>query len=40
MLRQPVIWDVVCYASPSNATCPRFNALFDSVHLEGLNALT
>ena len=28
------------YASPSNITCPRFNALFDSVHVDGANALT
>ena len=27
------------YAGPSHATCPRFNALFDSVHVEGVNAL-
>ena len=33
-------WDVHRCASPSNATCPRFNALFDSVHVEGVNALT
>ena len=32
-------WDVDRYASPSNATCPRFNALFDSVHVEAVNAL-
>ena len=28
------------YASPSYTTCPRFNALFDSVDVEGVNALT
>ena len=28
------------YASPSNTTCVRFNALFDSVNVEGVNALT
>jgi len=33
-------WDEDRYASPSNATCPRFNALLDSVHVEGVNALT
>ena len=33
-------WDVDRYASPSNATCPRFNALFDSVKAEGVNSLT
>ena len=33
-------WDVDRYASPSNATCSRFNALFDSVLVEGVNALT
>ena len=33
-------WDVDRYASPSNATCPRFIALLDSVHVEGVNALT
>ena len=32
-------WDVNRYAGPSNATCPRFNALFDSVNVEGVNAL-
>ena len=33
-------WDVDRYTSPSNATCSRFNALFDSVLVEGVNALT
>ena len=34
------LWDVDRYASPPYATCPRFNALLDSVHVEGVNALT
>ena len=33
-------WEVDRYAGPSNATCPRFNALFDSVNVEGAEALT
>ena len=33
-------WEVDRYASPSNTTCVRFNALFDSVNVEGVNALT
>ena len=33
-------WNVNRYASPSNATCPRFNALFNLVHVEGVKALT
>ena len=32
--------DVDRYASPSGATCPRFSALFDSVIVEGVSALT
>ena len=33
-------WEVDRYASPSNTTCVRFNALFDSANVEGVNALT
>ena len=33
-------WEVDLYASPSNTKCVRFNALFDSVNVEGVNALT
>ena len=33
-------WEADRYASLSNTKCVRFNPLFDSVNVEGLNALT
>ena len=32
-------WNVDRYPSPSSVTCPRFDALFDSVSVEGVIAL-
>ena len=33
-------WDLGRYASSSNTLCSCFNAVFDSVHVEGANVLT
>ena len=32
-------WDVDRFASPTNATCKRFNAMFDAVGVEAVDAL-